>query len=124
MSSAFFIARSSSAHCTSAEVPLPRHNRLLKAPSLRAPRALRARRAPERALKEDPDCCGAEFLRGRIANARNRFELPATHRERAVVLDPAAAHAQSELGRAYHPLRRRGEPEAAYTKSLALKADP
>ena len=80
--------------------------------------------ALERALKDDPQSFDAEFLMGRIANDRNQFEIGASHLERAISLNPKAAHALSELGRAYHQLHRRGDAEAAYTKSLALKDDP
>lgn len=78
----------------------------------------------EQALKEDPHSFDAEFLFGRIANDRNNFDIGALHLERATALNPKAAHAFGELGRAYHQLGRRGEAEAAYTQSLALKADP
>lgn len=78
----------------------------------------------EQALKEDPQCFDAEFLFGRIANDRSHFDVAAPHLERAVALDPTAGHAYGELGRAYHQLHRRGDAEAAYTKSLALKEDP
>lgn len=79
--------------------------------------------ALERALKEDPDCFDAEFLLGRIANDRGRHEIAAEHLERATRLKPADSFAFGELGRAYHELKRRGEAEAAYTRSLELRND-
>ena len=78
----------------------------------------------ERAVREDPECFEAEFVMGQIANDMNRFEIAAPHLERAVALDAKAAHAYSELGRAYHQLHRRGDAEAAYNKALGIKADP
>jgi tetratricopeptide (TPR) repeat protein len=78
----------------------------------------------EQALKDDPQSFDAEFLLGRIANDRAKFDLAAPHLERACALAPRAAHAFSELGRAYHQLGRRAEAEAAYSKSIGLKEDP
>lgn len=80
--------------------------------------------ALERALNEDPECFDAEFLLGRIANDRGRHEIAAEHLGRATRLKPADAFAFSELGRAFHELKRRGEAEAAYTRSLDLRNDP
>ncbi len=78
----------------------------------------------ESALKEDPHSFDAEFLLGRIANDRSNFDVAASHLERAASLNAKAAHAHSELGRAYHQLRRRGEAEASYSKSLSISDDP
>jgi tetratricopeptide (TPR) repeat protein len=78
----------------------------------------------EAALNEDRESFDAEFLLGRIANDRTRPDIAASHLERAVALNPNAAHAYGELGRAYHELRRRADAEKAYQRSLELKNDP
>lgn len=78
----------------------------------------------ERALKVDPECFEAEFLLGRIANDRGRHAIAVEHLQRATRLSGTDAFAFSELGRAYHELKRRGEAEAAYTRSLDLRNDP
>lgn len=77
----------------------------------------------EEALRERPQAAMASYLLGDVLLARQQPDAAIPPLEHAVRLDPALAHAQGALGRAYALVGRAADAVPHFERALSIDAD-